>query len=694
MMSFDRLSVFETTRHLDWLGGYAQCLALADDEVLKRDRDSLRDHVGADVDPFPEIISRSIYEMMSRAAVQRTTAASKFCAEVYASPDPQVLREIQGLREVLTTNDHFFPELIGTRVATSISWDFVMALDWVFERSGHRAVPKIIESDSGGVGGPIRLALIYRAIAELLPRHSMREFIEDGSQYLEALFRRFKSAAGTRSDSVLLFMTEDDLSGLLSQGESYLKQLLEQHGINVLSSWNRQSFSCSDDADRWLLNGTPVHGIWLHYFATALDRTFRGFHRVRTLYQDEIFERHALPRFWEIYARGAFKDCYLHGPIGAEIFTDKATSNYLDRLIRYYLCEEPIFPDESYVTFFDRDGTRSDQVSRVFDNRNRWVIKPRASAGGGSGVVIGPSTSTKVWFELKGTVTADPQKYVAQPVYDALPFSAMGGISSRYPEFRVLAYGVKGKVHPVFGVMARTAQRADAHKNLTNHPGNTLVPILIPRADPIDRTLPAITSSDPNDLERSAAFIVSKLRNGYYPNSDKETRRFFWDRDEHVRYVIRPDPETSRAASRMLAKYARQFELRFDTAFESVLGCLMHPLILRDSWITEEVAQVYRVLHLAGYVRTIEAFVDGKLVGGLLGIELGKAFLAETMFKTRDQASKVCLAEMLTHQASRGCLIVDVQVEHRHDHPVKKLGEQQIELEDYLAALRRAMDVG
>jgi len=657
-------------------------------------RKILRDSVGADVDPFPEIISRNTYELMSKAAVQRTSAASKFCADVYANDDPRVLRDIKGLREVLATNDHFLPELIGTPMAKSINWDFMMALDWVFEDCNRRAVPKIIESDTGGVGGPIRLALIFRAIADVLPEHSLRELIEDGAQYIEAIFRRFKAASGTRRGTSLVLMTEDDLHGVLSRDSSYLKQLLEQHGIDALSSWNRNSFSYSPEAHRLVFNGTPVRGMWLHYFTTALDPTFQGFNRVREIYQDEIFDRHALPRFWEVFVRNAFKDCYLHSPIGAEMFTDKATSSYLSHLIRFYLSEEPIVQDEGYITFFDSDGARYDQISLVFDDRDHWVIKPRSSAGGGSGVVIGPSTPANVWFALKQKVKAHPQKYVAQPVYSALPFSAMGGVSSRYPEFRILAYGVKGKVHPVLGIMARTAEHSDTHKNLANHPGNTLVPILIPRTEPIDRTLPVIRSSDTSDIERWAAFAVSKLRNGYYPNSEKETRRFFWDRDEYVRYTILPTPEITSRALRILARYARRFELRFDTAFESVLGCLMNPVILRNSWITEEVAQVYRVLHCAGYIRTIETFIGGELVGGLLGIEIGKAFLAETMFKTRDEASKLCLAEMLVRQAARGCMIVDVQVEHQQDHPVKKLGEQQMELEDYLAILDRAMDAG
>ena len=64
----------------------------------------------------------------------------------------------------------------------------------------------------------------------------------------------------------------------------------------------------------------------------------------------------------------------------------------------------------------------------------------------------------------------------------------------------------------------------------------------------------------------------------------------------------------------------------------------------------------YCELHRLGYAHSVEAWLDGELVGGLYGVSLGRMFFGESMFARRTDASKVALvhlAEQLADLAVR-----------------------------------------
>ena len=57
----------------------------------------------------------------------------------------------------------------------------------------------------------------------------------------------------------------------------------------------------------------------------------------------------------------------------------------------------------------------------------------------------------------------------------------------------------------------------------------------------------------------------------------------------------------------------------------------------------ERFQRAYRQLHELGYVHSLEAWRDERLVGGLYGVALGRAFMAESMFHREPDAGSVAL---------------------------------------------------
>ena len=159
-----------------------------------------------------------------------------------------------------------------------------------------------------------------------------------------------------------------------------------------------------------------------------------------------------------------------------------------------------------------------------------------------------------------------------------------------------------------------------------------------------------------------------------------------------------PDPrfalEPARAhVSRSLRKAIRKEELRItaDRAFgEVITACAAarrpHQ---QGTWITEELRDGYRGLHELGYAHSIEAWHDGRLVGGLYGVALGKTFAGESMFALEPDASKVAFTTLLGHLAMWGYRVVDCQVHTEH---LARFGATMWPRERFLSAWRAAID--
>jgi leucyl/phenylalanyl-tRNA--protein transferase len=116
---------------------------------------------------------------------------------------------------------------------------------------------------------------------------------------------------------------------------------------------------------------------------------------------------------------------------------------------------------------------------------------------------------------------------------------------------------------------------------------------------------------------------------------------------------------------RSLQKTMRRgtFEVRADTAFLPVMeGCAAAYRPGQDgTWITPAMIAGYTELHRQGLAHSIEAWRDGRLVGGLYGISLGAIFFGESMFADVKDASKVAFATLLANLRSWNFDLVDCQ---------------------------------
>lgn len=145
--------------------------------------------------------------------------------------------------------------------------------------------------------------------------------------------------------------------------------------------------------------------------------------------------------------------------------------------------------------------------------------------------------------------------------------------------------------------------------------------------------------------------------------------------------------------SRSLRKTLRRFiadhprcEVRIDTAFRRVIhACASTPREGQaGTWIVPEMIDAYCQWHALGAVHSVETWIDGQLVGGLYGINLGKMFYGESMFSHRTDASKIATCALVAFCRANGIDLIDCQQRTRH---LASLGAREIPRSEFEAAI-------
>ena len=186
--------------------------------------------------------------------------------------------------------------------------------------------------------------------------------------------------------------------------------------------------------------------------------------------------------------------------------------------------------------------------------------------------------------------------------------------------------------------------------------------------------------------------LLAAYAQGVFPMADDETGLIGWYSPD-PRAII---PLDGLRVMRSLERRGRQGRLAIsaDTDFEAVMrACGPERAGGEATWIDERLIEAYVVLHGMGHAHSVEARLDGALVGGLYGVSLGGGFFGESMF-TRPElggrdASKICLVHLVGHLRRQGFTLLDTQYATEH---LGRLGCVEIDRAEYLARLAEAIE--
>jgi leucyl/phenylalanyl-tRNA---protein transferase len=95
--------------------------------------------------------------------------------------------------------------------------------------------------------------------------------------------------------------------------------------------------------------------------------------------------------------------------------------------------------------------------------------------------------------------------------------------------------------------------------------------------------------------------------------------------------------------------------------------------------------KAYTRLHSAGFAHSFETFSGDRLVGGLYGVCIGKAFFGESMFHLETDASKVAFVNLMEWCREQEISVIDAQQNTPH---LVSLGSVEIERKEFLKIIR------
>ena len=98
--------------------------------------------------------------------------------------------------------------------------------------------------------------------------------------------------------------------------------------------------------------------------------------------------------------------------------------------------------------------------------------------------------------------------------------------------------------------------------------------------------------------------------------------------------------------------------------------------------------EAYCDFHALDRAHSFETWIDGRLVGGLYGIGLGRMFFGESMFAHVTDASKIAFAALICFCREHGIGMIDCQ---QHTSHLASLGARELSRGEFEHRLEEAL---
>jgi leucyl/phenylalanyl-tRNA--protein transferase len=208
------------------------------------------------------------------------------------------------------------------------------------------------------------------------------------------------------------------------------------------------------------------------------------------------------------------------------------------------------------------------------------------------------------------------------------------------------------------------------------------------RFPPVEHAL-----TEPNGLlafggNLSPGRLLNAYRRGIFPWYSEDQPILWWSPDP--RSVLYPE---HLRISHSLGKTLRKnlYTVTTDQAFREVIRRCAEPRgDGLGTWLGDDMIAAYCRLHELGHAHSAESWHQGKLVGGLYGLAMGRIFFGESMFSRSRDASKVAFVQLVTQLREWGYVLIDCQVASTH---MASLGAVSIPRRRFIDILDRNCDL-
>ena len=382
------------------------------------------------LDIIPRIIPKSQWNKVTRGLKQRVKALNLFIDDAYNQK--KIFKDNIIPKEIIFNSPYYVKECEGFSPKYK-SWANISGVDLIRNKNGDYLVLEDNLRVPSGVSYMLENRMVMR---DVFPELFTRYKVSSIHQYTNKLFNCMNECIPKKNNNPHMVILTPGIYNSAYFEHSFLAQ---QMGIALV-----------EGKDLFVEND--------HVYM----KTVKGPLRVDCIYRrldDNFLDPKAFNKHSLIGVPGLFK-CWLKknvgiiNAIGTGIADDKVVYSYVNKMIVYYLGEQPILNQvETYLCHDEK------QREYVLENLSKLVVKP-ANASGGYGIMIGPKASDKERGEVAEKIRQNPREYIAQPleVLSTAPTITDKNIEPRHLDLR--PFILSGKTNYVTtGGLTRVALR-------------------------------------------------------------------------------------------------------------------------------------------------------------------------------------------------------------------------------------------
>ena len=382
------------------------------------------------LDIIPRIIPKSQWNKVTRGLQQRVKALNLFIDDAYNQK--KIFKDNIIPKEIIFNSPYYVKECEGFSPKYK-SWANISGVDLIRNKNGDYLVLEDNLRVPSGVSYMLENRMVMR---DVFPELFTRYKVSSIHQYTNKLFNCMNECIPKKNNNPHMVVLTPGIYNSAYFEHSFLAQ---QMGIALVEG--KDLFVENDHVYMKTVKG-PLRVDCIY---RRLDDNFLD---------PKAFNKHSLIGVPGLFNCWLKKNVGIINAIGTGIADDKVVYSYVNKMIVYYLGEQPILNQvETYLCHDEK------QREYVLENLSKLVVKP-ANASGGYGIMIGPKASDKERGEVAEKIRQNPREYIAQPleVLSTAPTITDKNIEPRHLDLR--PFILSGKTNYVTtGGLTRVALR-------------------------------------------------------------------------------------------------------------------------------------------------------------------------------------------------------------------------------------------
>lgn len=371
-----------------------------------------------DLDIIPHIITEKEFEYIESGCKQRILALNALLNDIYSKGnEARILKEKIIPLPVILGDENYLRNCVGVSVPQNM-YLHVCAFDLIRSPDGtYKAIDDNVTIPSGIGYSIINRQVLrqqYPDIFQNIQLHSVMDVIS-------TMLSRFRECAPTSVNDPRVVLLSP---GIYNEAFTEHEFLANKMGIPLVLP--KDLIVKDNHVFMRTVNGfDPVDIIYRRIQDFYIDPV--------SFFQDSVL---GVPGLMSSVRAG---NVSVLNAIGCGVASSKGLLPYTDKIIRFYLDEEPIIQTAQTHLLYENS-----LIDSVFQNISKYVIKP-IQGSGGRGILIGQESSKKAIQEFKSKVISNPYKFIAQeliPLSKSLVFDG-NNLDKRFVESRIYCFSGK-----------------------------------------------------------------------------------------------------------------------------------------------------------------------------------------------------------------------------------------------------------